>query len=368
MLSNVPRNGVLFRCTFDGTNGSTTFTDTGQFGYTLTGTGSPSLSNAQAPHTATTSLALSGSQYVATAGSTQSTGWLDLDNMDFAIEFKVYRTGAFSADHAVVSRWTPAASTRRFWLGFNSAGNVKFVFFTGSSTETTILSTATVGTGAWVTIRMVKMGTLVALFIDNTLDSLHATATSFASADPALALTIGAMSNGTSVMVASYLADVIITGNPAWGNLVETSSAGLALPAVPSAYEGDTRSDTFNVDYIAGYARQYSDFSSGPPVDDASNFQTILFTIIQGQANAGNQDPATAEYTGTVYNNGLPAVRTIKAYRRDNGYFVSETSSDVTGEFTIMLVPNIEHFVICFDDEDAPVKNDLIKRKTVIVP
>lgn len=354
---------ALVHLRMEGSNGATTFVDDANplTVSTWTSSGGAALTNARALSGDTTSLGLSGSSQYIYSGTLSTIWWQDLDNTDFSIEAAVYVSGSFSGDHALVARWR-ADTQRRWWLGFTSTGQLNFTYYTGS-VDVSVTSVATVSTGAWVHVRMVKMGTNIALFIDGVQVALNTAATAFAGTST-VPVYIGITQALTFPMPACNIAHVIIAGLPCYGDLTTTFTS--PPPLLTNVMDSV---DENKVDSLKA-SRSYTWTETGAgalPVSE--NMQFNLVTVIPGLGSTNNTDPATAVYSGTVYNEGLPASRTLKAYRRDTGQFVSSaTSNSTTGAFSILLVPNVEHYVVCLDDDGAPVKNDLIKRKTITVP
>jgi len=66
--------------------------------------------------------------------------------------------------------------------------------------------------------------------------------------------------------------------------------------------------------------------------------------------------------SGLVKEAATPVVRLVRAYRRSDGQFVGSATSDGgTGAYSIPnLAPNVEYFVLAFDDDDAIVLNALV--------
>jgi Concanavalin A-like lectin/glucanases superfamily len=74
----------------------------------------------------------------------------------------------------------------------------------------------------------------------------------------------------------------------------------------------------------------------------------------------------TKTVSGIVRDNaGAYAARTVRAYRRDTGVLVAETTSNgTTGAYTLKIPTATEVTVVCFDDSGGTVENDEVLRTT----
>lgn len=74
--------------------------------------------------------------------------------------------------------------------------------------------------------------------------------------------------------------------------------------------------------------------------------------------------------TGTVYDasGSAAASRTVRAYRRDTGALLGETTSDSGGAYSFTLTYAGECNVVALDDSAGTVYNDLILRTTPFTP
>lgn len=350
----------LMLFSFNGTNGDSDFNTLKKerAANTYVGNGAVALSNALAYGAYATSLRIDApTKYVTMSNSISTVTWLTLTSVDISVEAKIYITGAVTGDHALVSRWFPGNANSTWWFGLNSAGNLVFVYRTSGGVITTVATAGTVPTGQWVHVRATKMGDQLRLFINGVSDA-SGTISSSSTASSSYPPRIGAHHDGSASMVSCYINDVMISQNPCAGLLSDFTVEG--IPAAPSV-----ANDTV-------LALGYKQFAFGraqiPNVYPAGIDYAQIFTVFPGEATAGNTTPATAPYSGTVLNEGVPAIRSLRAYRRDTGQLVSTTVSAADGSFTINLIPNLEHFVVCLDDAAEPVKNDLIKRKTIATP
>ena len=68
------------------------------------------------------------------------------------------------------------------------------------------------------------------------------------------------------------------------------------------------------------------------------------------------------QVSGAVASNGAAAVRTVRAYRRDTGAMVANTTSDAAGAYSFYTPTLDELSVICLDDAAGTLENDKILR------
>lgn len=72
---------------------------------------------------------------------------------------------------------------------------------------------------------------------------------------------------------------------------------------------------------------------------------------------------ATYTVSGTVTDTGSPVARTVRAYRRDTGALLGETTSNApTGSYTLTVSHGGEVQVVCLDDGAGTTYNDKILR------
>ena len=150
---------------FDGTNGSTTITDSNSGGSAHTWTNhTGSIATAQSE--------FGGSSYNSGAGA----GWVDtpdstdftLENGDFTIDSWVYRNGGDGTERMFGGQ-TNAALTDRTWVIELSTGNV-FIASVSSNgaTGTVVIGTTTITTTGWHHVALVRTGNILKLFVDGT--------------------------------------------------------------------------------------------------------------------------------------------------------------------------------------------------------
>ena len=172
----------------EGTNGSTSITDSSQNALAVTVVGNTNISTAQKPTGMTSSIYLDGTgDYLTIADNSV----LELSNKNFTIEFWINTTGSTQYD-ALIARESAAPATSGMWqFLMNSAsataGDVAFWSYDYNSFTSAMLQTTGVSIrdGAWHHIALVRNGSSWAIYIDGVS---RATQTS--------SITIGDISSG----------------------------------------------------------------------------------------------------------------------------------------------------------------------------
>lgn len=145
-----PNVKMLFH--FDGTNGSTTFTDSSSYAKTWSTTGSPSLSTAQFKF-GTASLRLNGSSVVSRASDTD----LSLTG-DFAIDVQC-RLDSLSGFPIPIDTGTGGFLV---YLGASS------VVVSSGGADVIVSASSIISTNTWFHLMVSRVGTSVRLFVDGT--------------------------------------------------------------------------------------------------------------------------------------------------------------------------------------------------------
>jgi len=146
---------LLLHC--DGSDGSTTFTDSSSYARTMTANG-----NAQVGTTVkkfgTGALLLDGNDYLSTPDAAE----LEFGSGDFTIELFVYVTN--TAARTIVSKWT--AGNQSWYFGAGAAG-YGFYFSTNGSNATLALPlTSWPSTDTWIYLAVVRSGADLKLFVN----------------------------------------------------------------------------------------------------------------------------------------------------------------------------------------------------------
>lgn len=90
--------------------------------------------------------------------------------------------------------------------------------------------------------------------------------------------------------------------------------------------------------------------------------QSSFVNTVPSGYNAGFGTVA-ATFSGVVHDAAdNPAVRTVRAFRRDNGALVATATSDASGAYTFTGPLNVELQVVCLDDVAGTVEEDKIMR------
>jgi hypothetical protein len=144
----------------DGSNGSTTFTDSSGTPKTITVNGNAQISTAQSKFGG-------ASGYFDGTGDYLEVASLSLDLQDFTIECWV-RLGAIT-DCAIFNQGN-SDSTGSFCLAVNSANGRLYLY---ADSNSRFSSTASLSTGTWSHVALTRQGTDYKLFIDGALDGSY---------------------------------------------------------------------------------------------------------------------------------------------------------------------------------------------------
>jgi hypothetical protein len=156
--SNYSSVSLLLHC--DGTNGSTTFTDSGPLVKSVTNTGSLTVSTTQSKFGGASALATTSGKYLTLDGSSA----FAFGTGDFTIEFWMWRISGSGAQYIIDN--TPSGSSSLHPQIFCDPSN--FLVYGISSTGQKITSTSAVSSGAWHHIAVCRSGSSTKLFIDGT--------------------------------------------------------------------------------------------------------------------------------------------------------------------------------------------------------
>lgn len=151
---------------FDGTNGSSTFTDSSPFNRSFTARfGSPIISTEQSKFSGS-SLKLNGSSSIFAADSSD----LELLDSDFTFEFFVYPTAAPNGIW-LVSRWE--SSNLAYQIYTTGSGKIAFDFRNSAGGAIVSTGTTTIPINTWTHIAIVRSGSSIKAYIEGVLDAAN---------------------------------------------------------------------------------------------------------------------------------------------------------------------------------------------------
>lgn len=205
-MANDPHwNKVVLGLKCDGTNGSTTFTDSSHSAKTVTGNGNAQISTAQSKFGGASAYFDGSGDYLSVANSTD---W-DFGSADFTVECFVYLGTVASAQGIVDKRETLAA--RGWSIYFDTSGGNKFWFTAGDSNTSAwevAISSSAVTTGQFYHLAFCRKGSTFTAFVDGTSVGTASWSGSVeASSTPLL---IGALV-GPGIYLNGYIDDIRIT-------------------------------------------------------------------------------------------------------------------------------------------------------------
>ncbi len=166
-LTVTPFNGLLLH--FNGSNGSTTFTDSGAGALTISPNGNASISTVQSKFGGASGLFDGTGDYLSVP-STLNTAL----NGTFTMELFVYQTSYPNAYPCLISRATTWGSSNDYSLYANhasAANKYSFWLYAFSSTVPMLVSTSNVSLNTWTHIAVTKDDNVWRLFVNGVLEA-----------------------------------------------------------------------------------------------------------------------------------------------------------------------------------------------------
>lgn len=344
---------------FEGADGSTTINDSGRYSNTFTANGNARIRTSDFKVGAS-SLYLDGTGDYVTG--TSSLGPF----FDSAFAYKVVTMESWvrikadpGADAQLFGYWRTTGNVRWVQIAISSTRQVMIKTSSNGTAITTSSSGVTLASDTWTHVRAIVYGAsstarYVSLYVDGVL--VYTTPMLTIADQSAARFQIGGDDAGGSVMSESYYDGVIVQNG--W---ITSAPATVGVDNSSWPLKGKRRvtpKRKFTLGSQLGLSRQ----TQAPDLDIRA--QPYIVILVPGRAPTAGPAP-TASITGTVTELGIPVQRTIRAYRRDTGAYVSEAvSNPTTGVYTISVYAGVEHNLVCLDDAAGTTQNDLIKRKT----
>lgn len=182
----------------DGTDGSTTFTDSSSNNFTVTANGNAQIDTSVVKY-GTGSMQFDGSGDYLGAGSNAEYAF---GSGDFTIEMWVYRNGSQSTFAGLASTGSSFGSTN-YQFGFGDSNNIRFLI--GGSTDFNIGS-STINDAQWYHIAVTRSGSTVRFFLDGVLTDSGTNSNTLSDS----LLKIG-VNRGGSIYFSGYIDDFRIT-------------------------------------------------------------------------------------------------------------------------------------------------------------
>lgn len=189
----------------DGSNGSTTFTDSSSNSFTGTRYGSLAVSTTRSKFGGASAAFSGGTSQDALAFADNAA--FDFGTADFTLECWAYLNGTPSNVNALVAKYGIGGSEWIWWV--NNSG--KLVFYTDGGSVT---SSASVPTGQWTFLAATRQSGTVKVFIDGSEEASGTISNNF-NGSATLSVgnypAFGSFSHGYGIAVDGYLDDVRIT-------------------------------------------------------------------------------------------------------------------------------------------------------------
>jgi hypothetical protein len=145
----------------DGSNGSTTFTDSSSNALSVTANGNAQISTAQSKFGGESGLFDGTGDYLSANDAD-----LALAQSDHTIEGWVRLTSLPATKWGFAYNGDPSSNNNRIQVEFNPTGTITLFLQAGTGTGVSFTTTTTLSTGTWYHLAYVKSGTSVKLFID----------------------------------------------------------------------------------------------------------------------------------------------------------------------------------------------------------
>ncbi len=158
----------------NGTNGSTTFTDSSSYGHTVTPAGNAQISTTQSKFGGASMYFDGSGDYL----SIPSSNSFNFGSGDFTVEFWIYFNNLSGFKNIINKR----SNTSSFqWIWFSTFDNSLVVYITSNGSSWDIASNLNFGivtTGQWYHIALVRNGTEIACYVNGTKSANTATTSS----------------------------------------------------------------------------------------------------------------------------------------------------------------------------------------------
>lgn len=152
---------VKLLCHLDGTNGSTTFTDSSLFVRTMTPSGNAQISTAQSKFGGASGLFDGTGDFVTVP---DDSAW-NFGTGDFTVAFWL-RAGTVNDNRALVG----SIDTTEGWIIFINGGPMRFSYYAGGSAQNDLSGATSLTADTWYHVQFVRSGTAFKLYLNGVQD------------------------------------------------------------------------------------------------------------------------------------------------------------------------------------------------------
>lgn len=304
------RSSVVLALHMDGTNGSTTFTDSSPSAKTVTANGNAQISTAQSKFGGASGLFDgSGDRLTLAHDASLSFGAV---GTDFTIELFI-RPTAFAAQQNIVNKQATLASATGYLLALSASGAPSF--YAGDSTngwDVSLVSGTNLSTATWYHLAVTRAGNTYRLFVDGT--QVATTTSSITIHDNANSLFIGTNTDGSTSSVNGYIDDLRITKGVARYTANFTAPAA-AFPGNQCVISGVVGSPGNYVERVVrAYRRDTGAFVGQAQSNPTTGAYSIdaqhngeCFAIVHDSASISSGAPVGGSFNAVIYDRITPA-------------------------------------------------------------
>lgn len=241
----------------NGTDGSTTFTDSSGTPLTFTASGNAAIKTAQYKFNGSSGFFDGASDLL--TGPVNNAGF-NLGNGDFTVDFWIRRNAGGAASQHILGFWD-GAGAQSWHITVGSGGDVNFEYsLAGSYDVARSKSTGAgaVSTGSWQYVEWSRSGTTMRVFVDGVVKLTHTCGTDTIHFPPSAAVKVG--TNANNQHLSAYLQDLRLTKGSARHTSAYTPPT---MQAGRYLYSGDARLNgrlRFELESVRGGLASYQKY------------------------------------------------------------------------------------------------------------